>query len=313
MEFEGVEKKLEIQLKPSCGSLLSLPESFWYEIVKDAKAEILSKSTHSQCIAYLLSESSLFIFPSRLVMITCGQTTLVEAALSLFKKIPKDKMGFIFYERKNENFPQQQSTSHNEDIKKLSTIFNGKNVLLGEKPGNHVSLFYFSANPVEQGLDSTIEILMHGLGDTAKKLFSNGSEEKYQQKIRQKIGIEEFLPNFQIDEHVFSPQGYSLNAIKEQYYYSIHVTPNSSSYASFETNHPCITQKNETYFEDIIQNLVAVFQPKSLNTLLFCNTPIEKKIKLHGYQQTLFQHKALDFSYEAHSYNFKKHEGEKNE
>lgn len=318
MEFEGVEKKLEIQLKASYGSLLSLPEAFWQEIVQDAKAAILSQVSNPQCKAYLLSESSLFVFAHHIVLITCGQTTLVEAALSLFKKIPKEEVDFIFYERKNENFPQRQSTSHKEDMEKLSSIFPGKDILLGENPGNHISLFYFSSESGEQYPDSTIEVLMHALSEEVQKFFCKGPNALSKEEVRQKIGIEEFLPGFEVDDHTFSPQGYSLNAIKEQYYYSIHVTPNSPSYSSFETNYPCVNKDNKSYFKDIIENLTAVFQPKSFNTLIFRNIATEKNIKLQNYKQTSSEYKALGSGYEAYFYNFesKKEEnykGERNE
>ncbi|MEZ6189114.1 MAG: hypothetical protein R3F62_29460 [Planctomycetota bacterium] len=43
----------------------------WERVVEAARAQILSQISTSQCDAYLLSESSLFVYDDRFALITC--------------------------------------------------------------------------------------------------------------------------------------------------------------------------------------------------------------------------------------------------
>ena len=52
-------------------------------------------------------------------------------------------------------------------------------------------------------------------------------------------GIGSLLPNVTIDDWAFAPCGYSMNGLRDGFYYTIHITPEDVySYASFETNDP---------------------------------------------------------------------------
>ena len=64
--------------------LRRVPQSMWAEVCKDAKCSILHHESNRQFDAYLLSESSLFIFPDRMIAKTCGQTTLLNLVPHLF-------------------------------------------------------------------------------------------------------------------------------------------------------------------------------------------------------------------------------------
>ena len=86
--FEGPEKKVEILVDPAFPSLLKFGDEVWGRVITEARASILSKMANEACIAYLLSESSLFVFSRRVVMITCGRTTLVSAVKEMLRFIP---------------------------------------------------------------------------------------------------------------------------------------------------------------------------------------------------------------------------------
>jgi len=46
-------------------------------------------------------------------------------------------------------------------------------------------------------------------------------------------------PSLKIDDYSFEPCGYSLNALDDEFFWYIHITPEAQySYLSFETNHP---------------------------------------------------------------------------
>jgi S-adenosylmethionine decarboxylase len=78
--FEGSEKKIEIIFKPSAPNLRALGKPFWEDVVWASGAKILSQVSNEHMDAYLLSESSLFVYDRYLVMITCGRTRLIQAA-----------------------------------------------------------------------------------------------------------------------------------------------------------------------------------------------------------------------------------------
>ena len=76
-------------------------------------------------------------------------------------------------------------------------------------------------------------------------------------------GIGDLLPGVKVDDWAFEPCGYSMNGLRERYYYTIHVTPESGfSYASFETNDP---QYREPKW---VERIASAFQPTALTLTL---------------------------------------------
>lgn len=78
--FEGVEKVLEIDFTPDCGPARGLREitrAQWDEVLQDARCTILDTLSNDRVDSYVLSESSLFVYPLKLIMKTCGTTTLL--------------------------------------------------------------------------------------------------------------------------------------------------------------------------------------------------------------------------------------------
>lgn len=65
------------------------------------------------------------------------------------------------------------------------------------------------------------------------------------------------MPTATIQEFMFDPCGYSMNALLFDAYYTIHITPESHcSYGSFETN---VRQRS---YDSLIRNVLSVFRPK---------------------------------------------------
>ena len=79
--FEGPEKKLEVFFGQTADDrgFLQFPEHAWADLLKDAQCTILHRMSSAHGDAYLLSESSLFVFPHRVILKTCGTTTLLLA------------------------------------------------------------------------------------------------------------------------------------------------------------------------------------------------------------------------------------------
>ena len=75
---------------------------------------------------------------------------------------------------------------------------------------------------------------MYGLPYKNSLVFSQA---KTTQEVQQHLLLSKVFPNFTIQDHIFKPQGYSLNAVRGNEYYTIHATPQKQGfYISFETN-----------------------------------------------------------------------------
>ncbi len=276
--FEGPEKKLELVVDESHGSLRKKGDGYWSAVVKAANAEILSTLRSDSCDAYLLSESSLFVFDDHLTMITCGRTTLVDAAAMLLSEISRDQVRLLVYERKNELFPRSQPSSFYDDARRLNDLLPGRALRFGEQDDHHIHLFHSSATYQAQSGDTTLEILMHGIPEEVASIFVGRSGSR--DSIAEECGLTDLLPGFALDEFAFSPEGYSMNALRGGTYYTVHVTPEQvGSYVSFETNLDAGPRLSE-----FVAGVAQVFRPRALDVLSFSPTAQENApVSVPGY------------------------------
>lgn len=262
--FEGPEKKVEIVLSDASFNLRSLGDAFWHRIVKASEAQVLSTLRNESCDAYLLSESSLFVYDGHFTMLTCGRTRLVNAALLFLEQVPPEKVGLVVYERKNEHWPELQHSTFEQDARRLHAVFPGRALRFGDEHAHFVNLFHGSRNYSVEAGDTTLEILMHDLPENAAAQFV-GCERPEGSTIAVERGIDAILPGFAIDEHPFTPAGYSMNGLLGDDYYTIHVTPESrGSYVSFETNADFRGNVGE-----IVSRVLKVFQPRTFDVVTF--------------------------------------------
>ncbi len=261
--FEGPEKKLELVVTPAHGSLRGLGESVWREIVRAAGAQILTTLRNEACDAYLLSESSLFVYDDWFVMITCGQTTLIDAFEEFLRHVPAEAIAFMVYERKNEHYPEHQPTTFYDDARRLQSLVRGRAIRFGDEHGHYVQMFHTTRPFVPESSDPTLEVLMHAIDSDVAQRFIGGPEECG--AMASALGVDSLFPGFTTSEHVFEPAGYSLNALSGSEYYTIHVTPESmGSYVSFETNHDFRGKLTE-----LVGSIVELFQPRAFDVLAF--------------------------------------------
>ncbi|WP_354623589.1 hypothetical protein [Psychromonas sp. MME2] len=120
MFYEGREKRLEIIITGH--NLLEYSESFWIEMVSEANTNILSQIKNKHISAYLLSESSLFVWHNKILLITCGNTHLVKAAQYFQKKIPKKNIISLLFHRHQAIQPNRQKSSFEQDSQLLTAI-----------------------------------------------------------------------------------------------------------------------------------------------------------------------------------------------
>jgi S-adenosylmethionine decarboxylase len=197
-------------------------------------------------------------------MITCGRTQLVAAIELLLETIPEADITFLTYERKNEHFPRSQPTHFYDDARRLNKIIPGRAYIFGDQDMHHIFLYHLDKPYHAEAGDMTLELLLHGIDEEAAKLFCSG-EQRSLEHIHQQTGICQIIDGFTVDDFLFEPDGYSLNAINDQEYYTIHVTPqDTGSYVSFETNHG----QFENY-SAIIERVLNIFRPNSWDFVLF--------------------------------------------
>lgn len=275
MYFEGPEKKVEIGLGPNGRDLRQLPRSYWEARVQEAGAVILSEIGNAHLDAYLLSESSLFVYPDRVVMITCGRTTLVTAAESMLDTFGSD-VAYLFYERKNEHFPEYQKTAFLQDARRLARRVPSSAWRFGAPDTHQVQMLASDAKIAREQRDRTLEILMHGIHPEAADLFSTRRETS---SLDRKAAFSALLDGFEVDEFEFEPAGYSLNALRGPHYLTIHVTPEDiASYVSFETNLDFGASPQAW-----VDRVHRVFEPRSLDVLTFSPREVDGFV-LEGYE-----------------------------
>eukprot|EP01114_Cavostelium_apophysatum_P007014 TRINITY_DN1866_c0_g3_i1.p1 TRINITY_DN1866_c0_g3~~TRINITY_DN1866_c0_g3_i1.p1 ORF type:complete len:379 (-),score=120.45 TRINITY_DN1866_c0_g3_i1:36-1172(-) len=242
--FEGAEKRLEIDFKSNGGSLNGLRDvsaDGWQEILNHVNCTIISNTSNEYFDSYVLSESSLFVYPFKIMIKTCGTTTLLNCIPALLElAFSKDlEVEFVMFSRKNYLFPSQQKELHRTweiEVKALDQIFDGHAYIVGPLSADHWCLYLadYSNNGRIITPERTIEMMMHKLDPTAAAKFYRteyvGDRDKFP-------GIADLIPGSQTDEFNFTPCGYSMNGLCGPAYWTIHVTPEPNcSYASFETN-----------------------------------------------------------------------------
>ena len=262
-----------------------LPRADIDRICMRARCTILSQMSNRYLDAYVLSESSLFVYPHMIVLKTCGTTTLLRCVATLIelgRKIGLE-IDWLGYSRKNFSFPGDQMFPHGSFHQELDYLYshrnlcdrlNGDGYTLGPVTGDHWFVFVADHTKrwdLEHDTDRVLNIMMFDIDqDVAQKFYfdqyqaSLGPDETEEEVIRRismeqtkSAGIDALIPGATIDPRAFEPCGYSMNAILFHSYATMHITPEEgSSYASFETN-----QKLESY-TSLVSNVVRAFRPK---------------------------------------------------
>ncbi|KAJ1958944.1 spermidine resistance protein [Dipsacomyces acuminosporus] len=167
--FEGPEKLLEMWFAPSAqaaqvidqadklcdedldqwselrNGLRCVPRAVWREMLELVHCQVLSTLCNEHLDSYLLSESSFFVYPHKLVLKTCGTTTLLYAIPRILE-IARSYLGVVgvyqvFYSRKNFMFPDQQEETHRsweKEVTFLDAFFpEGSAYLIGKTNRDH--------------------------------------------------------------------------------------------------------------------------------------------------------------------------------
>ena len=307
--FEGPEKKLEIILKTPLRELRSNADGRWTEVVHSCGAKIVSSTSLSSLDAYLLSESSLFLWDDRILIITCGTTSLIDAVQPIVNLVSRENIAFFFYERKNLMYPHLQRSDFEMDARDLAAQFTGKSYRLGPANDDHIHIFYHSTPGREVENDITLEILMHDLHPEVLEAFMPRQDEPVE-AMERRTGIATLYPAMLKDSYQFEPYGYSLNKIADDTYLTVHVTPEpGGSYASFETN------VHEEDYSGTINRVVEIFRPRRFSLVVTGSqdehqTPQEELLprRVGGYHRTENSFYEFDSGYAVSFRNYVKAE-----
>ncbi len=259
MFFEGSEKKLEVVVDSSL-KLRELDHGFWVKLVKACNAEIISELSDSSVDAYLLSESSLFVWDDRFLILTCGTTSLVNSAL-FFLDAFRDNIRSLIFQRKNEYESRFQKTSFGLDVKQINKEISGLAYRLGNLDTHHSQLFYSDKEFICCNDDVTTELLMYHIDPVVRTKLQCA---KNITEVRDILGLHASLKDYKFDDHLFTPYGYSLNGICNGNYVTVHISPEDhNSYISFESN------LNLETFGFIYTDLLERLNPSSFDTISF--------------------------------------------
>ncbi|WP_298442051.1 adenosylmethionine decarboxylase [uncultured Ferrimonas sp.] len=267
MFFEGSEKKVEIVVTAAAADLRRRPRAFWTELVSRCNATILSELHNEQLDAYLLSESSLFVWDDRILMITCGEITLVDSVAFFIDAIGRDRIAMASFQRKNEYQSHLQRTCFDQDMARLNQLLAGKAYRLGHLDGHHNYVWHMDKPFAPPTDDITTELLMYHIEGPAAQYLR--SDKQSADGIAELLQLEQLFPGFAFDQHLFEPFGYSMNGIRGDQYITIHITPQEdSSYVSFETDLDIAAECPQ-----LLQQLIAILQPSSFDLITFNTTP----------------------------------------
>ena len=279
--FEGFEKRLEIEFQPAPvfrdpegRGLRALTRPELDTMLRAAECTIVAQLSNAELDSYVLSESSLFIYPQLMVIKTCGTTQLLNALPVLLEATARLslKVSRVKYTRGTFMFPAVQPYPHGsftEEVRYLEKFFGtlgggGKAYIMGGQgkfPNWHI---YTAAergvmSTAEEDESYTLEMCMTKLDrDSASQFFKSPCVDTGADMTKA-AKIDTILPESCISDFAFDPCGYSMNGIEGGAHSTIHVTPEDGhSYASFEAMG---YNPRQVDLPSLVEKVVAVFKP----------------------------------------------------
>ncbi|EEF45432.1 S-adenosylmethionine decarboxylase proenzyme 4 [Ricinus communis] len=295
--FEGFEKRLELHffgddpvMVDNMGLRLLEFESL-VNVLNAVQCTVVSAVGNQYFDAYVLSESSLFVYPTKIIIKTCGTTQLLKSIRPLLHYACNLGLSLCScrYTRGNFIFPKSQPfphTSFKEEVIYLeetlpSNLCYRKASVMPSKMTSH-SWHVFTASDQNHFISQnhhlyTIEVCMTELDRVlARKFFQPAGDGKNGdvagKEMTKLTGIGDINPGAIICDFAFDPCGYSMNGIDSDRYSTIHVTPEDGySYASFECVGSIFDDSDDDVAE-VLKKVVQVFRPATMSVSTTCNS-----------------------------------------
>jgi len=271
--FEGPEKRLEVIIRSKSGDLgkgfRAAPRETWDEVVGSLNAKIVSHVGNDNIDSYVLTESSLFVMANRVVLITCGTTTLLNALHKVMAVVEElnYEVEWASFMRKNFTFPLEQIGPHTNvesEIAEFNKVFaKGQAFIFGPADSDHYFLMVFDdiIRPAVES-DCQLSMTMYDMDPEfakvwyAEEFFPCGPETA---KRRTQTNMDILFPEgWTVQDLQFEPCGYSVNSItNDGEYQTMHITPEDfCSFASYETN------SQVSNLQERLGKVLSVFRPK---------------------------------------------------
>lgn len=293
--FEGFEKRLEITFSeapvfvdPKGLGLRALTRSQLDSILEPACCTIVAQLSNSDFDSYVLSESSLFVYPNKIILKTCGTTKLLLSIPPILRLSESLSQGVysVKYSRGSFIFPNSQLAPHrsfSEEVAALNGHFSnlatgGKAYVLGDpKVPNRNWHIYVASQEVKRSPSDykctasvTLEMCMTGLDRNKASVFfkKSGEEGNSSHTMTKLSNINNIMPTHAICDFEFDPCGYSMNGINGPAFSTVHVTPEDGfSYASYEIMgfHP-----GSVGFKPLVQRVLSCFEPAEFSVAITC-------------------------------------------
>lgn len=287
--FEGPEKRLEVILRLTpethVDGLHSLDDAVWAGVVGSLNAQIVSKEANEYIKSYVLTESSLFVMKNRIILITCGTTTLLNSIPNILEAISavRGELEWVSFMHKNYSFPWEQKGPHTSLADEYTTLKRhfptGKPYIFGPVDSDHYFLFCYDdiIRPCNSEDDTQLSMTMYGLDrDQTKHWFSDRfiSTSPETAAIRAATHLDKVVDDsWTLHDLQFEPCGYSVNAIRGEEYQTMHITPEDHcSFASYETN------SRSANYADRMKKVLGVFRPQRFTVIVFLDpeSPVGK-------------------------------------
>jgi S-adenosylmethionine decarboxylase len=282
--FEGFEKRLEITFSeppfftdPQGLGLRALTRTQIDSILDAARCTIVSHLSNAELDSYVLSESSLFIFPTKLVIKTCGTTKLLLSIPPIIRLAESLSLAVVSvkYSRGSFIFPNSQPAPHRsftEEVTALNEFFGHMNpeaFVIGDPAVPNRNWHIYSATTEGKRTDAiALEMCMTGLDREKASVFFKNSENYAAGEMTKLSGISEIIPSHEICDFEFDPCGYSMNGIDGSAYSTVHVTPEDGfSYASYEA---LGFDPESTGFEPLVKRVLKCFGPADFSVAITC-------------------------------------------
>lgn len=274
-------------------------------VLQKAQCSVINEPIRSiHADAYLLSESTMFVEKSAIVIKTCGTTKLLAAIPALVKladEVCKMEAVYVKYSRASYLFPDNQPLMHSSwemEITRLRKVFcnkfgsSGNACRIGDEINGLVwhiftmkNIHYCDLHERGSGYPHvncknvssakfapSVEMCMTDIPrKVAKKFFKsdpNGFSDAL--TLSEALGIRDLLPRSSIiDEYMFEPCGYSMNALNDGGSKGcMHVTPEEdSSFVSHE-----VSWDETMNLGKLIKDTIDVFQPLKMSILITSRT-----------------------------------------
>ncbi|KAJ1433565.1 S-adenosylmethionine decarboxylase [Sesbania bispinosa] len=287
--FEGFEKRIEILFceppifkDPQGLGLRSLTRSQINSILEPACCTIVSHLSNAELDSYVLSESSLFIYPFKIILKTCGTTRLllsVKPILDLAASLSLSVFA-VKYSRGTFIFPNNQHAPHqsfSDEVAMLNDYFahlHHKAYVIGDPAAPNRNWHIYAAcreDATSASMDDpTVEMCMTGLDRDKARVFF---KECGGGKMTEMSGVWKIIPSHVICDFEFDPCGYSMNGIEGAAFSTVHVTPEDGfSYASYEVEG---LDPESIRFGALVRKVVKCFGPTEFSVAVTCKAGAE--------------------------------------